>query len=244
MAKRNAIVKKLPAVESLGSVNVICVDKTGTLTMNSMTVTKVYSAAQDELIDIEGKKFEELPQSIFHPAIKILIRIGNLCNNAHISNGEHLGQPTEVALLEFGNLLNIRDERPSYPRISENAFNFEQKWMSVTCKAEMDKEIIYAKGAKEPILSRCTSYYISEDNIQPLTEDYKNKISNIAQEIASEGLRVLFLATGTNINELIFVGFIAMYDPPRIGVGNAINKVMNSGVKVVMITGDSGNIFK
>eukprot|EP00833_Pecoramyces_ruminatium_P002748 jgi/Orpsp1_1/1176780/evm.model.c7180000058963.1 len=112
MAKKNAIVKKLPAVESLGSVNVICVDKTGTLTMNKMTVTKVYTAAQDELIDIEGKSYENLPQSIFHPAIKILIRIGNLCNNAHISNGEHLGQPTEVALLEFGNLLNIRDERP------------------------------------------------------------------------------------------------------------------------------------
>jgi len=112
MAKKNAIVKKLPAVESLGSVNVICVDKTGTLTMNKMTVTKVYTAAQDELIDIEGKSYENLPQSIFHPAVKILSRIGNLCNNAHISNGEHLGQPTEVALLEFGNLLNIRDERP------------------------------------------------------------------------------------------------------------------------------------
>jgi len=239
MAKRNAIVKKLPAVESLGSVNVICVDKTGTLTMNSMKVTKVYSSAQDELIDIEGKKFEDLPQAIFHPSIKILIRIGNLCNNAHISNGEHLGQPTEVALLELGNLLNIRDERPLFPRISENAFNFEQKWMSVTCKAEMDKEVIFAKGAKEPILSRCTHYYVSENNKQPLTEDYKKKISDISQEIASEGLRVLFMATGTNINELTFVGFIAMYDPPRIGVGNAINKVMDSGVKVVMITGDS-----
>ncbi|KAG4105484.1 PMR1-type calcium-transporting P-type ATPase [Neocallimastix lanati (nom. inval.)] len=239
MAKKNAIVKKLPAVESLGSVNVICVDKTGTLTMNKMTVTKVYTAAQDELIDIEGKSYENLPQSIFHPAVKILSRIGNLCNNAHISNGEHLGQPTEVALLEFGNLLNIRDERPVYPRISENAFNFETKWMSVTCKTEMDKEIIFAKGASEPIMSRCTTFYVSEDNLQPLTEDYKNKINSIAQQIASQGLRVLFMAMGSSINELTLVGFIAMYDPPRIGVGNAINTVMDSGVKIVMITGDS-----
>ncbi|ORX83353.1 PMR1-type calcium-transporting P-type ATPase [Anaeromyces robustus] len=239
MAKRDAIVKKLPAVESLGSVNVICVDKTGTLTMNKMTVTKVYTAAQDELIDIEGKKNEDLPQSIHHNAIKILIRIGNLCNNAHISNGEHLGQPTEVALLEFGNLLNIRDERPLYPRISENAFNFEKKFMTVTCKGEMDKEIIFAKGAKEPIMQRCSSYYVSEDNIQPLTKEYREKISNISQEIASQGLRVLFMAMGTDMNNLAFVGFVAMYDPPRIGVGNAINTVMDSGVKIVMITGDS-----
>jgi len=239
MAKKNAIVKKLPAVESLGSVNVICVDKTGTLTMNKMTVTKAYTTAQDELIDVEGKLYENLPQAIFHPAVKILIRIGNLCNNAHISNGEHLGQPTEVALLEFSNLLNYRDERPLYPRISENAFNFETKWMSVTCKTEMDKEVIFAKGAKEPILSRCTTFYVSENNLQPLTEEYKNKISNIAQEIAGQGLRILFMAMGTNINELTLVGFIAMYDPPRIGVGNAINTVMESGVRVVMITGDS-----
>ncbi|OUM61104.1 hypothetical protein PIROE2DRAFT_66426 [Piromyces sp. E2] len=239
MAKRDAIVKKLPAVESLGSVNVICVDKTGTLTMNKMTVTKVYTAAQDELIDIEGKRYEDLPQAIFHPVIKILIRIGNLCNNAHFSNGEHLGQPTEVALLEFGNLLNVRDERPLYPRVSENAFNFETKWMSVTCKSEMNKEVIFAKGAMEPILERCTTYYVNEDNLQPLTSEYKKKVSEISQEIASQGLRVLFMATGTNINELSFVGFIAMYDPPRIGVGNAINRVMDSHVKVVMITGDS-----
>jgi len=127
-----------------------------------------------------------------------------------------------------------------YPRISENAFNFETKWMSVTCKTEMDKEIIFAKGASEPIMSRCTTFYVSEDNLQPLTEDYKNKINSIAQQIASQGLRVLFMAMGSSINELTLVGFIAMYDPPRIGVGNAINTVMDSGVKIVMITGDSG----
>jgi len=239
MAKNNVVIKKLPVVESLGSVNVICVDKTGTLTMNKMTVTKVYTTAQDELIDIEGKSFENLPQSVFHPAIKVLSRIGNLCNNAHISNGEHLGQPTEVALLEFGNLLNIRDERSLYPRVSENAFNSETKWMSVTCKSDVDQEVIFAKGASEPIMSRCTTFYVSENNLQPLTEQYKKKINDIAQEITSEGLRVLFLAMGTKINELTLVGFMAMYDPPRIGVGNAINTVMDSGVKIVMITGDS-----
>lgn len=239
MAKRDAIVKKLPAVEALGSVNAICVDKTGTLTMNKMTVTKVYTASQDLVVDIENKTYENLPQSMHHPAVKILVRIGNLCNNAHVSNGEHLGQPTEVALLELGNLLNIRDERMTYQRISENAFNFEQKWMSVTCKVDIEDEMIFAKGAKEPIMDRCKTYYVSENDQRPITEEYKNKIYDIAQNIASTGLRVLFMAMGKNINELSFVGFTAMYDPPRFGIDEAINKVMKSGVRIVMITGDS-----
>ncbi|CAG8599763.1 1775_t:CDS:10 [Ambispora gerdemannii] len=238
MAKRNAIVKKLPSVETLGSVNVICSDKTGTLTENVMTVTKIFTLDGEMIFDLE----HGLPNTT-NSSMREILKIGILCNNAYIDEkGNKIGQATEVALLGAHSRLELQDDRQFYERVSEIPFNSEQKWMSVSCKRINDssqEEIIYLKGSIELVLERCSNYLHSEKNLPLLDIRAREIVMHHASLMSSHGLRVLGMAYGADPNKLTFVGFVAMYDPPRKGVEKSIKELISGGVKVIMITGDS-----
>ncbi|KAF9358226.1 High affinity Ca2+/Mn2+ P-type ATPase-like protein [Mortierella sp. AD094] len=262
MANRKAIIKKLPSVETLGSVNVVCADKTGTLTMNQMTVTKVFTLAEGFPVELDKAKDVDVD---LHPGLRRLLQVGNLCNNAFLDeHSKWIGQPTDIALIEVLRGLGITDERPSFERISEFPFNSEQKFMHVRCapllgsiqghkptpehaidptNAAVSQSgspgIIYFKGAIEPVLERCINYYRSEGNSPPLDIQARDKIMAQANDMASHGLRVLAMAFGSDIERLTFVGIVAMHDPPRPGVEDSIRTLLGSGVKVIMITGDA-----
>ncbi|KAJ3344325.1 High affinity Ca2+/Mn2+ P-type ATPase-like protein [Gonapodya sp. JEL0774] len=236
MAKRQVIVKKLPSVESLGSVNVLCVDKTGTLTMNKMTVVHVYVAAQDTVHDLEDRG-----KILLNPALTALLRAGNLCNNAELNSelGHSIGQPTEVALLELHERFGLRDERKTMSRVSEQPFTFESKWMSVTHQIQ-GSMVTFAKGALERVLEKCNSVYISDGMTRPLDSAARDNIEARASQATKSGLRLISIAIGSHSeSDWSFVGFCGLIDPPRPGIGNVINTLIDGGVKIVMITGDS-----
>ncbi|KAI8337510.1 PMR1-type calcium-transporting P-type ATPase [Chlamydoabsidia padenii] len=235
MAKRRAIVKHLPSVETLGSVNIVCADKTGTLTINQMTVTKVFTWDEQNTYDYENTTPAQFP-----PALRLTLRIGNLCNNANISeDGGFIGQPTDIALLDVVIRSGFQDERLVYERLSEVPFNSDQKYMSVTCKDLNGHLCNYVKGATEVILDRCTTYYGGSDRQINFTASDKDAVLHHASAFSSQGLRVLATAYGMNEQDLCFTGLLAVYDPPRSTVASAIQDLVKSGVKVTMITGDS-----
>ncbi|KAI8331017.1 PMR1-type calcium-transporting P-type ATPase [Chlamydoabsidia padenii] len=235
MANRRAIVKQLPSVETLGSVNVVCADKTGTLTVNQMTVTKVFTLQNHTIFDYE----HTIPNQ-FTPALRQTLRIGNLCNNANVSeDGKYIGQPTDIALLDVAIRSGFQDERLTYERLAEVPFNSDQKYMSVTCKDLNGQVCNYVKGATEILLDRCTTYYNGSDQQPIFTPGDKAEVLSHASAMASHGLRVLATAYGLNDQDLCFTGFLAVYDPPRSTVASAIQDLVQGGVKVSMITGDS-----
>ncbi|KAL0089261.1 PMR1-type calcium-transporting P-type ATPase [Phycomyces blakesleeanus] len=239
MANRRAIVKHLPSVETLGSVNVVCADKTGTLTLNQMTVTKVFTAENQQIFDYEYKKPSDMTD-----ALRQTLRIGNLCNNAQVGeDGKYIGQPTDIALLDVVLRSGLKDERDVFERIEEIPFNSDQKYMSVTCRNEGEDisagNCKYFKGATEVILDKCTTYYNSSQSRSPFSANLKDTVSQHVAAMSSHGLRVLCVAFGENERELCFTGFLAVYDPPRPGIAEAIKQLMQGGVKVAMITGDS-----
>jgi P-type Ca2+ transporter type 2C len=257
MARRHSIVKKLPSVEALGSVNVICADKTGTLTYNRMQVTKLYTMAEDVLFEIvhdsNGNLFILKHLSACHmdayPSIRMLFLIGNLCNNSHVAGLEVHGQPTETALLAASLRLGMADQRPCYHRVSTIPFSSETRSMSVLCSPKSSTDgkeetlgevsFFYVKGATEAIFPKCTHYFVDNDRTAPMTSEALRRATLVASEIANQGLRVLALAYGRSSSELIFVGLAGIHDPPRIGVADSIGKLTLAGVRVVMITGDS-----
>ncbi|CAJ0834964.1 7666_t:CDS:2, partial [Entrophospora sp. SA101] len=238
MARKHAIIKKLPSVETLGSVNVICVDKTGTLTENIMTVTKISTLDEESIFDLE----HGMPSKTSH-AMKEVLKIGGICNNGRIEkDGKTFGQATDVALLDAVVKFGMEDLLKDYERVSEIPFNSEQKWMSITCRkinSDSKTNTIFFKGSIEAVLARCNSYYISESNRPPLDDSAKNKINLHVSTMSSQGLRILGMAFGTEIGKLTYAGCVAMYDPPRKGVDKAVKDLIRGGVKVVMITGDS-----
>ncbi|KAK9767949.1 High affinity Ca2+/Mn2+ P-type ATPase-like protein [Basidiobolus ranarum] len=235
MANRKAIVKKLPSVEALGSVNVICADKTGTLTMNKMVVTKVYTFADRQITDINRNTIH------LSTPLKMLLRIGNLCNNSGKNDrGEYIGQSTEIALIDLLSKVQTYDEREIFTRVSEVPFNSDQKWMGVWCNEAKEGKYFYVKGAVERVLEMCTDFYNQGGSASPLSAAEKQEIAQKASECANLGLRVVAMAYGRKADELSFVGFVTMYDPPREGIHNVVNQLLGAGVKLVMITGDSG----
>ncbi|CAO3589634.1 unnamed protein product [Absidia cylindrospora] len=235
MANRRAIVKQLPSVETLGSVNIVCADKTGTLTLNQMTVTKVFTLQNQSVFD-----YEHTIPTRFPAALRQTLRIGNLCNNAAISeDGKYIGQPTDIALLDVVIRSGFQDERLTHERQLEVPFNSDQKYMSVTCKGLNGYRRNYVKGATEVILDRCTTYYASDQEQLSFTLSDKNEVLRHASAISSHGLRVLATAFGMDDQNLCFTGFLAVYDPPRSTVASAIQDLVQGGVKVSMITGDS-----
>ncbi|KAG0009664.1 High affinity Ca2+/Mn2+ P-type ATPase-like protein [Entomortierella chlamydospora] len=209
MANRKAIIKKLPSVETLGSVNVVCADKTGTLTMNQMTVTKVFTLAEGFPVELDKAKdvdsFERISEFPFNSEQKFMhVRCAPGSIQGHKPTPEHAIDPTNAAVSQSGS-----------------------------------PGVVYFKGAIEPVLERCVNYYRSESSNLPLDIEAKDKIIAQANEMASHGLRVLAMAFGSDIERLTFVGIVAMHDPPRPGVEDSIRTLVGSGVKVIMITGDA-----
>lgn len=241
MAKQNAIIKNLNAVESLGCVSVICSDKTGTLTQNKMTVQKLFVA---------GKVLEPTEVDLDHMAQRTLIRIGMLASDAVREQGSNkiLGDPTEAALVAVGNRQGLDEVslRKEYPRLGELAFDSDRKMMS-TVHRLYGVPMMLTKGALDQILSRCNSI-LTEDGTILITEKHKEEILKRNEEFSKAGLRVLSFAqremTGINEltledeNHLTFVGLVAMMDPPRKESIQAVAEAKSGGIRTIMITGD------
>lgn len=243
MVKRNAIVKRLPAVETLGSSTVICSDKTGTLTQNKMTVEKIFW--NDAIRDAEN-----IPEDEIDEELTKLVYANMLCNDTKISkDGTLTGDPTETALVDMA--FNLNFDPSLYdraPRVQEIPFDSDRKLMT-TVNEVNGKYIVYTKGGIDELLKRCTAYEINNE-IHTNLDNYINKIREKNEEMAREALRVLGCAykeidhipskeeMTTIENDLIFIGMVGMIDPPREEAKVAVEKCKTAGIKVVMITGD------
>ena len=241
MVKKNAIVKKLPAVETLGSASVICSDKTGTLTQNKMTVEKVFY--NDHLISVRDN-------IAIDKELETLIYISMLCNDTKVgSNNELTGDPTETALIDMGMKLNVDIEKIfSFDRLAELPFDSKRKLMSTVHEIN-GKYVVFTKGAIDELLKRCNNYVINGE-IKGDLENYIGTISKTNEELAKNALRVLGFAykeldklpTNEEMKDieanLTFVGMVGMIDPPREEVKLAVEKCKTAGIKTVMITGD------
>ena len=244
MVKRNAIVKKLPAVETLGSATVICSDKTGTLTQNKMTVKKVFY--DEKLVDVQNIKEEDIRDDL-----EKLVYISMLCNDTKIGENDELtGDPTETALVDMGFMLDFRpDLFERLPRVEEIPFDSDRKLMTTVHKTIDGKYIVYTKGGVDELLKRCCKY-IKNNTVENNLEEYKKIIQEKNEEMAKTALRVLAMAYKEldhipskdemkNIeNDLIYVGMVGMIDPPREEAKLAVAKCKTAGIKTVMITGD------
>ncbi len=242
MAAKNALVRKLSAVEALGSTDVICSDKTGTLTKGQMTVRNVWTL--DAKSDITGTGYETKGEfSTDSAKFTELLKIGLLCNDSHLKDGEIIGDPTEAALLVSAAKADITAD---LKRIDEVPFNSERKLMT-TIHKDGDKYYVAMKGATENVLSKC-SYVLKNGKSVPLTPADKHKILATNDDFAKQALRVLGFAyktTSSKLNEkdyeegLTFVGLQGMMDPPRTEVAQVIERVQSeAGMRVIMITGD------
>ena len=238
MAKENAIVRKLHAVEGLGSVSIICSDKTGTLTQNKMTVKK-YSVNNTVVNEGEADFSKVTDREILYMSI--------LCNDAENKDGNEIGDPTEVALINFGNKYgyDYNDVRSKYPRISEIAFDSDRKLMS-TLNIVDGKNTMITKGAVDVLMNR-VKYIEKNGEILDITDEDKNKVSEINESFSRNGLRVLAFAKKytdnkeiglDDENDMIFVGLISMMDPPREESRDAVLECIGAGIRPVMITGD------
>ncbi len=237
MAKKNALIRKLPSVETLGSTTVICTDKTGTLTSNQMTVKKLY--VNREIVEVSGEgystegKFAKDPENCM-----LLLKAGALCNDASIK-GKPFGDPTEIALLVSAAKAGLVKEKleKENPRAGEIPFTSERKYM-----VTLNGNTAYAKGAIDPVLNLCDRVVINGKEIR-LTEKEREEILNANEMLAGEALRVLGFAYKPSPGELsekgfIFLGLQGMIDPPRREVREDIQKCRRAGIKVIMITGD------
>ncbi|MGE5583510.1 MAG: cation-translocating P-type ATPase, partial [Bacillota bacterium] len=257
MIRRQAIIRRLPAVETLGCATVICTDKTGTLTQNKLAVTKIWSYNQEYDIQGENGRLKKTPPFPSNQ-IKNLIEIGVLCNNAQLESesgkpgfsGAIIGDPTEGALLlaacHYG--LNIRQLNNDKPRIGEIPFTSERKKMSVWVNAQGNISLL-VKGAADIILES-SSNILTRDGVIPLTYKAKAEIKSLVEKWGSEALRVLAFAyrpgslqeaANPNANQeqgLIFAGLMGMTDPPRPESRSAIEKSRRAGIQTKMITGD------
>jgi len=258
LAKRNALIRRLASVETLGSTTVICSDKTGTLTKGEMTVRKIY--VNNKVIEVSGTGYE--PKGEFrqsgekidpknHQGLESLLKIGVLCNNSGYDGKNIIGDPTEAALLVVAAKAEMWREQleKGYPRLKEFPFSSERKRMTTIHKTPEDKTVALIKGAPEVVLERCT-HLIEDGEIKKLTSRKKKRILEMNEKMASDALRVLGMAfkevsenfeklSETEVESgLIFVGLVGMIDPPREEVKDAVRKCEEAGIKTVMITGD------
>ncbi|TFF97751.1 MAG: cation-transporting P-type ATPase [Promethearchaeota archaeon] len=264
MANKNALINRLSAVETLGSTNIICTDKTGTLTENRMTVVKLL--INDEEVEITGKGLEtegkflhgekEIQPNEFKALIR-LIKVCVLCNNATLNPNEDeekmrsIGDPLEVALLVLGNKAGIKREQliKKHPEIKEISFDPSVNRMA-TINEFQDQYLVSVKGAPQNILEVCTRYW-DKDGIKNLDESTRELILKQNKTYANNGLRIIATATkevkdpnAEPYSNLVFLGLVALLDPARIEVKTAIEKCKTAGIKVVMITGDQSETAK
>ena len=239
MAKENAIIKKLRAVEGLGSVSIICSDKTGTLTQNKMTVRKIY---------VDGKLINGCEVSLNNKVQEYLIKNSILCNDSTSMDGKEIGDPTEVALVNLGHdiLINELELRNEYKRLAEIPFDSDRKLMSTLHKID-NKNVMFTKGALDVILDR-VKFIMTSEGVRELTDSDKSEILDVNRRLSESGLRVLSFAYKEldEIKELTlddeysytFIGLISMIDPPREESKQAVEDCIMAGIKPIMITGD------
>ncbi|MCO7128267.1 cation-translocating P-type ATPase [Sporolactobacillus shoreicorticis] len=241
MSRINAIVKRLPAVETLGSVNIICSDKTGTLTQNKMTVLHLYTYRKFLDVPSEGTATAE------EGAEKKLIQTMVLCTDATLINGEGTGDPTEIALLELGEKYHLpkRELESGFERVAEKPFDSDRKLMS-TLNKEGSHYRVHTKGAFDNIFN-VSSHALVDGKKVPLTDELKANFLRAAEEMSDQALRVLGAAykdTDEIINpeemekDLTMLGLVGMIDPPRLEVKDAIHQAKQAGITPIMITGD------
>lgn len=239
MVRVNAIVRKLPSVETLGAVNVVCSDKTGTLTQNKMTVTACYVNDRHIPVSMHNiRQQAEIPE--------MFLRGLALCQDAEVTGEEAVGDPTELALLQMAETCGIRKKQSEqqYPRIGERSFDSVRKMMTTVHRGD-GRDFAYTKGAPDVVLGRCTKIRIN-GSILPLGEAKRRKIQNVLEEMSSQALRVLALAMKTDgtkeellqEEDLIFLGLVGMKDPIRPEAKDAVAKFKKASVQTVMITGD------
>ena len=240
MAQRNAIVRKLPAVETLGGVEIICSDKTGTLTLNQMTVEKM--VYDNEIHDAS----EEISKD------NIALRVMNLANDTKISQDNSLlGDPTETAMVQYGLDKNydVREELVNIPRIAEVPFDSTRKLMTTIHQLEDGKYLVATKGAPDMLLDRVTKIE-KHGQVSAFTEDDRTTLMKLNKEMATQALRVLAMAykvidtlpetvdTDSIEHDLIFAGLVGMIDPERKEAAAAIKVAQSAGIRTIMITGD------
>lgn len=228
MVKRHVIIRKLPAVEALGSVDIICSDKTGTLTQNKMTVLRVMAGGDIVSPNEHAPSFDALAEVYGH------------CHHVERSEDEWIGEPTEVGLVTYAYKYDARLYN-RYPLIDEIPFDSTRKMMT-TIHEKNGRSIAYTKGALDRVLAKC-SFVLAEGQVISLTSEKRKYIQSQANEMASDALRVLGAAMKREgdlhkEDELIFVGFAAMMDPPREEVKAALEETKRAGIQTVMITGD------
>nr|WP_200966194.1 cation-translocating P-type ATPase [Insulibacter thermoxylanivorax] len=244
MSKINAIVKKLPAVETLGSVNIICSDKTGTLTQNKMTVVKYFTLDHEAEVPNTGSGFEAAPD------VKELIKTFVLCSDATYENGQGTGDPTEIALVVMGERFNLPREalHTTYRRVGERPFDSDRKLMSTLNQMEEGYRV-HTKGAIDQILKISTTALVG-GKIVPLTEEMKQRYLEASEAMSNDALRVLGAAFKTTDRilepeemekDLTVIGFVGMIDPPRVEVKDSIHEAKMAGITPIMITGDHKN---
>ena len=247
MSRKNAIIRRLPSVETLGSTTVICSDKTGTLTENKMTVRKILTTTVQYTISDNLEINENISK---------ILTVGMICNNAQLSskgsnNSAEIGDPTEIALLKVAKRLKIQ---PQYVRHLEIPFDSNSKRMSVLVKDIKGKYFVFTKGAPDVLINLCTHYF-SEGEVVELDLETKNRLEEDEQTLAQSGFRMLGMAfkmvpeatadikiISEDIEEiedrLIYLGAVAIMDPPRSGTKKAIETCKKAGIRPIMITGD------
>ncbi|WP_279159985.1 cation-translocating P-type ATPase [Thomasclavelia cocleata] len=239
MAKEGAIIRKLQAVEGLGSVSIICSDKTGTLTQNKMTVEDYY---------IEEKRIMAKDIDPSNPLHKDLMRLSILCNDSTNIDGQEIGDPTETAMINLSDSLGVPAQRVRnvYPRLSELPFDSERKMMS-TFHLLKDGYTMITKGAVDVLIKRA-KYIRKNGQVLPITDNDIKNIQDMNMEFSKNGLRVLAITyrkfdcekvlLPEDENDLIFLGLISMMDPPRLESAEAVKECMQAGIIPIMITGD------
>lgn len=256
MAKRNAIINRLSAVETLGATNIICTDKTGTLTENRMSVTeialdsgKVEVSGEEETeaeFSLEGETIEPMEDEI----LKSLLEVGVLCNNAALPQDEAgeddtVGDPTEIALLAVGAKAGLNRDQllQQQPEVREEAFNSETKMMATFHEVEGEYRVA-VKGAPESVLPICTEYLTSE-GVQAMKREQHQSWQEKCDRLAQDGLRILAIAQKTVDNteakpyeELTLLGVVGLLDPPRQDVKKALKACHDAGIRAIMVTGD------
>ncbi len=239
LAKRNAIIRKLPAVETLGSTEIIASDKTGTLTMNQMTVEQIYT----------NGSLQHSAQEI--PAENNTLRVMNYANDTKIDQtGKLIGDPTETALVQYGldHSFDVRDYMMTEPRVAELPFDSDRKLMSTIHKEADGKYFVAVKGAPDQLLKRVTQ--IEENGqVRPITDQDKQTILDTNKSLAKQALRVLMMAykyteavptleSAVVESELVFSGLVGMIDPERPEAAEAVKVAKDAGIRTIMITGD------